>query len=263
MSVVAVMMVRDESDIIEHAVRYMATQVDQVRVYDNGSEDGTYHKLLQEAVSLSNLEIFTDREPGYYQSRKMSRWAADALQDGFSWVIPCDADELWYSPDGRTLKQFLEGQAPDVQLVAADLYNHLPSAQDDPDDLNPFTRIQWRQREKAPLPKVAVRMKPHLTIHAGNHGATFSGTGMRVGGLVVRHYSWRSEDQYLKKIRNGYEAYAATDLPDSTGAHWRMWGPDVPDETIRAHFRTWFYTEYPHADATLIRDPAPLYLEGA
>ena len=30
------------------------------------------------------------------------------------------------------------------------------------------------------------------------------------GGLVIRHFSWRSEEQYLRKIRNGQAAYAAT-----------------------------------------------------
>jgi hypothetical protein len=76
-------------------------------------------------------------------------------------------------------------------------------------------------------------------------------------GDTLRHFSFRTEDQYVRKIRNGEKAYAATTLPETTGAHWRMWR-DLPDEAIRDHFRQWFFCENPHADQTMIKDPAPL-----
>jgi hypothetical protein len=82
---------------------------------------------------------------------------------------------------------------------------------------------------------------------------------MLVGaGLVVRHFSWRSPEQYLKKIVNGRAAYALTDLPEGTGAHWRMW-EGASDEAILAHFDTWFYARDPKSDRSLIYDPTPYH----
>lgn len=257
MTVAAVMLVKDEADIIEAVVRHLATQVDEVIVADNLSTDGTQALLAELAGELPNVSWQLDREVGYYQSRKTTALALDAYGRGHRWVIPCDADEVWYAPDMRPLREFLGGVAPDIQIVSADLYNHLPSALDDPEILNPVARIGWRQRAHGALPKVACRLRPDLVIHAGNHSASTSGTALAVPGLVIRHFSWRSREQYLHKIRVGEAAYAATDLPENIGAHWRMWQA-ANDDAILEHFDTWFRSADPHADSTLIYDPAPV-----
>lgn len=295
MSVAAVMLVKDEADVIGFTVDWLLSQVDHVYVMDNKSTDGT-HDIVS-AYGPARVTVIYDPTVGYWQSRKTTALAMRALKDGYDWVVPCDADEWWYSPDGRTIGQLLGGLAPDVQFVKADLYNHLPSATDKvawcadcgtdgeivlpspPNgkpilrveggmaviacprcggdvEPNPFRRIGWRQREHGVLGKVACRLRPDLIIHAGNHGAETGGTGLTSSGLVVRHFSWRSPEQYVRKIRNGEAAYAQTTLPESTGAHWRMWD-GKPDEALVDHFRTWFWSPDPHKDATLIYDPAP------
>jgi len=142
-------------------------------------------------------------------------------------------------------------------MVTADLFNHLPSAEDEKEMPNPLYRIGWRQRQRAPLPKICARARPDLVIHAGNHSASTQGTALTTAGLAIRHFSWRSEEQYLQKIRNGAIAYAATDLHESLGAHWRMFN-GASDEAIREHFRRWFFSERPRDDDSLIFDPAPL-----
>jgi glycosyltransferase involved in cell wall biosynthesis len=253
MSVCAVMLVKDEADIIGHTVRHLLGQVDYVIVSDNGSTDGTRDVLR--AIG-GPLQVIDDPEVGYYQDRKTSDLAAHALARGFDWVIPCDADEYWYAPDGRTLAAFLAGLAPDVAFVTADLYNHIPSALDPADEPSPFLRIGWRQREHGALGKVCCRARPGLEIRMGNHSAWAPGTGVTSSGLVIRHYSWRSPEQYLRKIRNGERAYAATGMDPSVGAHWRMF-QGATDEAVLEHFRTWFWREDPAADETLIYDPAP------
>jgi hypothetical protein len=100
-----------------------------------------------------------------------------------------------------------------------------------------------------------------LEIRQGNHSAWAPGTGLTVAGLCVRHFSWRSAEQYERKIANGYRAYAATTLPEGVGAHWRMFGaPDAPDfsQRVQEHFRQWFWVAEPQADRSLIYDPAPM-----
>jgi hypothetical protein len=302
------MLVKDEADVIQHTLRHLLAEVDHVLVADNLSTDGTWEALedLRADVGSSRLSLLRDEDPAYYQSVKTTALAQTALELGARWVIPCDADEVWYAPDGRSVAAYLNGVAPDVQIVKADLYNHLPSALDPPAacpecgtsglvpgpaepvwegpavapplmhvpgpsvvcptcqgrvEPNPLRRIGWRQRERGALPKVCARARPDLVIHAGNHGASTSGTALAVPGLVIRHFTWRSPEQYATKIENGARAYAATDLPGDVGAHWRMFGdPDAPDfrDRVMEHYRQWFWTGRPYDDASLIYDPAPL-----
>jgi len=125
---------------------------------------------------------------------------------------------------------------------------------------NPFKRIGWRQREHGALPKVAARLRPGLEIRQGNHSAWAPGHGLTSTGLVVRHYSWRAPQQYVKKLENGYRAYAATRLPDDVGAHWRMFGPPEEEtfaDRVTAHFYEWFHVNNPELHPELIYDPAP------
>lgn len=305
MTVCAGMLVKDEADIVEYAVGYLLTQVDHVIVYDNGSTDGTREKLLgfSDAV-LTNVSsgggytstpparglwVRDDPSVAYYQAEKMTALAALALALGHQWFVPVDADEFWYATDGRTVREFLGGLAPDVAYVEAPLFNHLPTSLDppaicescenvgwyvvadergDPEQVqcpvgepDPFRRIGWRQRDHGALPKVAARLRPGLEIRQGNHSAYAPGSGVTAGGLVVRHFSWRTAAQYERKIANGYRAYEATNLPDGVGTHWRMFGdPDEPtfSDRVREHFSKWFWIDDPYADSSLIYDPAPV-----
>lgn len=255
MTVAAVMMVKDEVDVVGYTIEHLLTQVDHVYVLDNGSTDGT-RDLLRYCPDRVTVE--DDPEVGYWQSRKTTELAARALQDGHRWAVPVDADELWTTDDGRTIRDLLLGQTPDVQLVKAVMWHYLPTGHDDLAEPDPFRRIGWRLPAPGALPKVACRTSPRLVIHAGNHGAdTDPADGhLTAGGLTIRHYSWRSKEQYVKKIVNGAAAYRATDLPDDVGAHWRMFGPSPDADRIAAHFDRHFWRRDPHADG-LVYDPAP------
>lgn len=255
MSTCAVMLLKDEEDVLEPVLRHLLTQVDYVIAADNLSTDGTRGILEALAAEGAPVQAVDDPEVGYTQADKTTELARHALARGFDWVLPCDADEVWYAPDGRRVADWLDGLTPDVQVVTAELYNHLPTAEDE-DDPNPVSRIGWRKRERGALPKVCARCRPDLRIGMGNHAATTDGTGLTAPGLVIRHFSWRSAEQYLRKIRNGSAAYAASGLPETYGAHWRMFD-GATDDAIRDHFRTWFWSAAPRADATLIFDPAP------
>lgn len=268
MSVCAVMLVKDEIDIVGYTIDHLAEEVDEVVVADNRSTDGTA-EMLRELAKDGRIRLEYDPDPGYWQAQKTTRLALEALDRGHQWVVPCDADEWWYATDGRPIRDYLAGLAPDVSLVEAPLYNHLPTALDpptylhgftatsDPGTPNPFQRIGWRQRECGALPKVAVRLRPQLEIRQGNHSAWAPGSGLAVrGGLVVRHFSWRSAEQYLRKIRNGERAYGATNLGADVGAHWRMF-EGKPDEAVVEHFETWFWMSDPANRDDLIFDPAP------
>ena len=246
-------MVRDEADIIEESLRHLAANVDEVLVWDNGSTDGTAD-ILEELLPELGGVLTNDPEVAYWQSRKMTAAAQLARARGHEWVVPCDADELWYAPEADTVGEHLTRVGRDVQIVRATLYDYMPPP--DLDGWHPFVAITYRRREPGVYPKVACRTHPDLVIDAGNHGARYGvRRAMKVDGLVIRHFTWRTREQYLRKIRNGLEAYGATDLPEHTGAHWRMW-EGASDEEIMEHFDTWFTAVDPEADPALVRDPA-------
>lgn len=85
---------------------------------------------------------------------------------------------------------------------------------------------------------------------------------MRTSGLHVRHFSWRTVEQYVRKIRNGELAYAATDLPETTGRHWRAFA-GKKDSAVADHFWEWFYFNDPEADDSMMFDPVTPFLGGA
>lgn len=248
--VVGISMVKDEADIVEHTVTRMLNQVDKVIVLDNGSTDGT-----RDLLAALPVQVIDDPEPAYYQSRKMSKLAALAADRGADWVVPFDADEAWYSPFGRIADVLSEQDG--AAIATAELYDHVATASD-PDAPSPLTRIGWRRRSAAGLPKVACRPRVDVTIHQGNHSADYG--AILAGLLVIRHFPYRSADQFVAKARNGAAAINATDMPTESCAHWRQYGalleahgPEVLHDVFREHF----WSPAPDQNPELIFDPCP------
>jgi glycosyltransferase involved in cell wall biosynthesis len=238
----AVSMVKDEADIIGYTVGNMLAQVDHVVVADNSSTDGTRDILEGLAARSGRLTILDDAEPGYYQSDKMSALAALAYDEGATWVVPFDADEYWYSTEGGTVAATLY----DVDAwpaAAAMLYDHVATGTNDKGVLLP-----WRRAHHLSMPKMAFRPRPGLIVEQGNHAVLYQGRrpAVRGGLLAVHHYPYRSEEQFIRKVRNGAAAYAAGGdrIRSDYGAHWRKWGTFGDDELV-AIFRKWYYRDDP------------------
>lgn len=235
-------MVKDEADIIEATVGHMLEQVDHVLIADNGSTDGTKEILLD-----LGAEVIDDPDPAYYQSRKVSALAERARQAGATWVAPFDADEVWLPRTG-TIRTTLESLPDEAHVAEAMVFDHVANGE----PLSP-----WRRTEAVPLRKVAVRAIEGVVIHQGNHGATFPGvrTPLAVTGqLEVRHFAIRSAEQMIRKARNGAAAYAASDLPEDIGAHWRGWGR-LSDDQLREVYATYYSAE---SATDVVYDPCPL-----
>lgn len=254
MTCVGVAMVKDEADVIAGTLRHLAGEVDELLVADNGSTDGTRDVLADLARELP-LTVVDDPDPAYFQSRKMSALARVAARRSDDvWIVPFDADELWLAPD-RIADVLAASRRP---YAVAHLFNHLATALDEPGP-DPFRSMVWRQADPAPLHKVAFRWVPGAVIHQGNHGVSGIGEGPPLEGLTIRHFPARSPEQFTRKALNGARAYAATDLPEQEGAHWRAYGQlhaQGGDALLHDVFRQhWWYLS--PVDAGLVRDPAP------
>lgn len=255
MSVWAVAMVKDEADVIEATVGRMLLQVDRVLVADNMSSDGTADLLAGMAAREKRLTVIHDDVVGYYQSEKMSGLAAMAADEGAEWVVPFDADEVWRAQWG-TVAEVLRALPAIEGIAPAVLFDHV-TTDGDPAIKDPTRRIQWRRPVQLPLHKVAVRPVARVVIEQGNHGAHYF-VACPNPVLEVRHFPYRSGDQFVRKVRNGAAAYAATDLPEHAGAHWRQYGAILdasgPQVLVDEVYRRWFHEADPAA-AGLILDP--------
>lgn len=272
----AVSMMRDEADVARAVLDHLADEgVDGIIVADNRSTDGTRDILEDARSSLAcQLVVIDDPEVGYFQARKITALAALAAEQGAQWIVPFDADEVWYSRGDR-LASDLRRMPDGTDVVSAGMLNHFCTALD-LDDPCPFRSMTYRRSEPNPMGKVAFRWSDNAEVHQGNHLVTFGGrliarqvhgSGPPLPGrdqhlpnlVEIRHFPYRSASHMVRKARNGAEAYRATDLPADVGAHWRQYGELIDRlgegamaDVFREHF--WFLSP---TDSGLVLDPAP------
>jgi glycosyltransferase involved in cell wall biosynthesis len=256
MKTIAISMVKNEGDVIEGVVRHTLGEVDELIIADNMSTDNTRDILSRLAETLP-IEIVDDPEPGYYQSRKMTYLANLAGERGADWIIPFDADELWYSKYGRIADALALTSG---NIAPATMWNHFCTAVDPPGN-DPFKTMEWRRKEPGQLPKVAFRWRPGSIIHQGNHGVTIPGpVEMATNVLEIRHFPYRSAEHFVGKSIRGAAAYKlAPDLPKDMGLHWRSYGTVVErygPQALEGWFRDHFWYLLP-SELGMTRDPAP------
>jgi hypothetical protein len=212
----AVTMVRNEEVRIGGAVRRLvAGGVDVVVVADNLSTDGTRDVLADLARELSVI-VVDDREPAYYQGAKMSRLSRAAARHGASWIVPFDADELWYGMGG-TISERLRGLRGDA--APAQVFDFLPGA--DVAGADPY--VAFTRRTRAPVTrKTAFRAHLLASVATGNHWVAQPVRQVR-DALVIRHYPYLDFDHFVRKARDGVAALGLTDHSSGIAGHWRRW----------------------------------------
>lgn len=263
MSVCAVLLVKDEVDIIKPTLDHLLWHVDEIILSDNNSTDGSTDIMLEYARACGNVTYQHDPDPAHYQSRKMTALAYQAWERGHRWVLPVDPDELWYAPEGRSIREWLAAVGGEQTFVKAAIFNHVCASTDMEGEPDPTRRIIWKKW--APLDirwgKVACRCRPDLVIHNGNHSAETQGTGMLGYGLEIRHFPYRSADQFCKKALSCYHGLQlALDEDKGVGAHCRAYGQAIEEGGIEAG-HAWFYDAFwanpPESDDSIVHDPAP------
>lgn len=224
---VAITMVKNEIDIIGRSIENMLDQnVDQIIVADNMSTDGTYEYLKD--MDWSGVEVVLDQEVAYYQSRKMTDLGHMAHEKYHAdWVVPFDADELFYHQRGP-LSEILREETGDIMFGVV---WHQVATNDAP-EIDPVINMRYRRSAPEKFPNVVYRYHPDAVLLQGNHGIDHPGI-LCDQGFEVRHYQYRSFKQFKNKVLTGKKAYDATDLPEGEGFHWRSMGGMQDGDLLR------------------------------
>jgi glycosyltransferase involved in cell wall biosynthesis len=240
-------MVRDEADIIEEAVRSMFAQgIDRVVLLDHGSEDET-PKILNQLARELPLTVLHDPTPGYMQSAKTTMLARAAASGGASWVVPFDADELWFGVDGRAVADVLRSTTANV--IRAEWYLFVPVKSVDAHCY--AERFPYRVAQPSDAVKVAFRANWLALVRAGNH-AVFTACPRFSGGLRIAHYSVRTPEQVAKRAHQGAAALRA----DGTGLDMNPRWADLEDADAAEAER---YLTRLLGSRELVFDPASLW----
>ena len=241
-------MVRNEADIVGHTIRHLLNEgIDYILVADNLSTDAT-SSVLQNFVGNARVLVVEDSDPAYRQSEKMTALAHRARRLwNVDWILPCDADEIFYATEGR-LKDFFEGCQSDV--VIAQGWDHiLTRAGPHQPFVNPYLIAPMRRDRPQRLGKIAFRWHPAAVIEMGNHSVT-NHPGQVTQGLFYRHLQYRSLEQMSEKVRGGTAALEKANLEPMYGAHWR----ELADLSDNALLAKWQSLQHENG---LVRDSIP------
>jgi hypothetical protein len=272
-----VTMVANEEDIIGYTLSHLFSQgVDGVVVCLHNCTDRT-EEIVRDMALRRTIEILLEPKSAFYQGRKLTELANYAHRLGAEWVIPFDADELWYPLDPKlSLYGCLGAATPIMQkrerrVVAATMLNHFTTNADQAEP-NPYKRLKFRHVNPNPLQKCCVLWSPTLAVDEGNHRILIESdysTPSRVNpvdgeeiGIGIRHFSARSEDVWIRKSILAGNRLALTKLDPSIGAHVRQYAgtaAEYGEEALREHYRKWFVfdvSQKPY-EGPMVYDPAP------
>jgi len=205
MRVVMTLLVRDEADVVETWLRYhLARGVDLVLATDHRSVDGT-SDILHEYARDGRVVVLREEGDVLLQADWVTRMARlAATEHGADWVIPSDADELWW-PRAGSFHEIL-GAVPARFGVVRGLMRHFVLRPGD----EPFLeRMTVRARPTTDLTspyhaqvKIAHRATPNAVVSVGNHDV--EGTGLRLlrewFPFEVFHFPLRDEEQLEAKF---------------------------------------------------------------
>jgi hypothetical protein len=246
--------IKDEADIVDAWCDYYINLGIRKILILNGSSDDTTAILEAKRRAFPDVfRIWIDHDPAHRQDLKMTRLCEIAHESGADWILPVDGDEFW-RPVQRTLEESLGDDGVSVRQVRQIF--HFPSSLDNSTEPNPVLRIRHHSPPTTQNSKVCFRWTRGAMVEMGNHalhlpdlGHTF---GLITDNIVIHHFPYRSEDQFVAKVRKGIAGLAAAaELSDEICGHWRAYGR-ILETNGEEGLRTWYHENIFH-DAERVR----------
>lgn len=222
--VFAVMLVKNEQDIIKYNIEWLETQnIDHIFVANNLSSDNTRSILLDLKDKYSNITVFEDKQFAHEQGQKMNRWINECYDMGADIILPIDADEKWYSKvEGKTLGEVLKEFDGDY-IFEAKAIDFIPTENDLKSD-NPFESMIYTKKDSDSFSSVGFTKKQGSRITEGNH-KVLNHSGKVISHIIgIKHYQYRSFDQFSRKVKNGKNTIELSSQPSYIASHWRNLG---------------------------------------
>ena len=224
MRIYGVMVVRNEADILRvNVLHHLAQGIDFLLVADNDSSDGTA-EVLSDLVAGGRVSW--TRIPGrFLQAGITTALAREAFLMGADWVVPIDADELWWTAGGDLRSVIAEHDAV-ADAIEVEVVNFVQRR--DQERRTPDALLHMTCRAPRPLgevsevrelverneiafveamyaPKWISRAAYGLEIHQGNHKVTGIDPDRRAHSerIVCLHGPLRARDILEAQVDHG------------------------------------------------------------
>jgi glycosyltransferase involved in cell wall biosynthesis len=235
----ALLVVRDEADIIEQSLRHLVSWADAVYVFDTGSCDKTWDLIQQFAASHRNVQALA-HDAVYFSDKRLRGWlfhrARQHMREG-DWFVRVDADEFYHIPP----PEFVKLRMRKHETIAYHQYFnfHLTTAE----------AAAWEQGQetladrKGPIEQrrrwftISSYTEPRLCRYRQTmqwpetvsfpHNAGF----LAVERLPVRHYPHRDPLQLQRRCR--LRVAMMTNPENACNRHWHrdQWRHHLVEET--------------------------------
>jgi len=226
MKLTAVMMVKNEIDVIRDCCGHLSALFDTIIVIDHRSTDGTKEYLVGLEKLNDKFNIYHLNEPGYYQSQLMT-WIAKNLEDCTSadWIFFIDADEILPFLSRSEFEQVLE-QHESSPIIKMSWRNLVPEEYGSDVIMG---RSYLEPRASKIYQKIAYQPSlipvSDFMIAQGNHAVLAGGYGKQlpsVAAFDLYHAPIRSKDQLGFKIIQGTASYSmmGEERDELLGSHW-------------------------------------------
>jgi hypothetical protein len=237
--IAAVMVIRNEADLLDVNLRYHAAQgVTEFRIVDNGSCDSTPARLHDLAREL-NIRWTIDGA-AYHQADLATELAAEAFREGADWILPVDADEFWSAGDCCLIEALANSPAEAIEAQVINFIQErsntlagaaaLLTMRSRVRALHPYAgcrelieRRQLAFLEMSYPTKWLTRAAAGLRIRAGGHGAVAAATDPTPSmGIVCLHAPIRSKQVLEARAEHGRRLMEAG-YPPEHGWHNQRW----------------------------------------
>lgn len=191
------MMAKNEADIIGDCLDHWFGVVGADRVYlcDNSSTDGT----VEIARKYPGVYLSHDHADSFDGERIVNGLIRQALNDGFNWIFPADADEFLITPSGQSLSGYLQSLPQRPSYAEIPYFNIWPNG---------------KVTMQTPQKKVFGYFDRQMRVSIGNH--QIIGRANRFDSpLKYDHYQFRSYTQMRKKILEHGAAFESMGLHDN------------------------------------------------
>jgi len=210
MQIFGVMVVRNEADILAiNVAHHFALGIDHFLIADNGSSDGT-DRLLEKLTDDGRVR-WTRADGPFVQSELASALAREAFLRGADWVVPVDADEFWYAPEGNFREVLERSSAGALEAEVVNFIQRREQVEARPEALLEMTRrtatpvgpieriaelVEAREAAFVEIlypPKHVSRASLAIEIGQGNHSVGgVPGPTEKTGSILCLHVPLRA-----------------------------------------------------------------------